>query len=245
MLLDAAAAKMVNLDKNALKYNISWTWICPRDFNCESSAHNKDKFAIKNSQLPKVTSDLKYLKSYDFALQIRSGYGAFNGLPYLQRVFGVTWLGPPSNVKLIFAKVNSMSQRLVVALNISNQDWFKSIAIKWSLAGTNSETNDVVKRMNKDSAFLNSDNKIKFIVDKDSFTRQGKYRVKLELLSTDFNGIKIYEKYEEVSIVSGPYGGSLSIDSPQGSALVYEFTIKAENWKSNAKTKELRYQYFY
>lgn len=178
-------------------------------------------------------------------LQVRSGYSLLGGQPFLQRVFAVAWLGPPKNVRIVYNKLNSVSKELTVLLNVTDTAWFGSIAIKWSLEGTNGDTANVVNRMDKAAAFLNSDNKIKFIVAKNRFTRSGQYRVRLRLYSKQFNNVQVYEDTVVVDMLSGPYSGGLSIDRQRGTPFVYEFTIRAQNWRSRAQPATIVYQYFY
>ena len=73
----------------------------------------------------------------------------------------------------------------------------------------------------------------------------GTYRFRLKLYSSEFKEVLVYETDQTFFIAGGPYGGSFTIDQLEGPALLYEFTLKNEGWKSYVQPDTLKYQFFY
>lgn len=92
---------------------------------------------------------------------------------------------------------------------------------------------------------MNSDTRRRFVVAQDTFTRMGFYRFRLQLYSAEFDTIKVYETTKTFKMADGPYAGRLTVDRQEGAALVYQFTIRADGWKSHVDPPNLTYQYFY
>lgn len=52
LTLDGSAAKMINTDSSYPRsYNVSWSWVCPKCFNCQNMATADGKLVMKNIML--------------------------------------------------------------------------------------------------------------------------------------------------------------------------------------------------
>lgn len=247
LVLDGSSAGIINADNSlGLTYNVSWTWICPTCFNCQGMTQDDGRrLVMKNISLESACGDWGYLKPFDFTLQVRSGFVGLDGRAFIQRKFGVTWLGPPPSVEISYPTVNSLNQPLNI--EIADAEWLNFVEILWTLEGTDRETNDAVQQLysEKDSYFLNSDQRRIFVIAKDSFSKMGTYRFRLKLYSAEFKGVLVYEADRTFFMAEGPHGGDFSVDRLEGPALLYEFTLTAENWQSYVEPGTLKYQYFY
>ena len=247
LVLDGSAATIINDDSRlGLNYNMTWTWICPMCFNCQGMTWDNDKKLIfRNISLASTCGDWAYLKSFDFTLQVRTGFVGLNGSAFIQRKFGVTWLGPPPNVEINYPKVNSINQPVLI--EIVEADWLQFVDIYWYLEGTDQTTNGAVTQLyaNKDSYLLNADRRRQFQIAADSFSSMGTYRFRLKLFSSEFKEVLVYETDQTFFIAGGPHSGSFSIDRLEGPALLYEFTLSNEGWQSYVQPSTLKFQYFY
>lgn len=66
--------------------------------------------------------------------------------------------------------MNSISKELPIRLVLEDDSWLSQIGIKWSLEGTDAQTNDVVSKISAKNAYLNSDTNIGFIVARNTLT---------------------------------------------------------------------------
>jgi hypothetical protein len=73
----------------------------------------------------------------------------------------------------------------------------------------------------------------------------GTYRFRLKLYSAEFKDALVYEADRTFFMAEGPYGGNFRVDRLEGPALLYEFTLTAEDWQSYVEPGTLKYQYFY
>ena len=119
--------------------------------------------------------------------------------------------------------------------------------MQWDIEGVSGTQRKVAINMDETVAFINGDDNIKFIVDKNQLTIAGEYRVVLRLYAFEFSDTLVYESKNTFKMVSEPYGGTLTIDKSQGDALVYKYSIKAESWESYDSRYDdiLIYQFFY
>lgn len=69
------------------------------------------------------------------------------------------------------------------------------------------------------------------MVAANSISVAGNYTVHLRLYSTEFPSVLIYNTSVSVTMVAPPLGGQLTINRETGTALYYEYTVRAVDWR--------------
>jgi hypothetical protein len=170
-------------------------------------------------------------------VQIKTGYSLQTDAAYYEKKFNVTWIGPPKDVKVSFTEKNPVSQRIQLELSLRNDEgedleWFDSVAIEWSVTGSDDETNAVASSLNETSAFINGNDNHLFIIDRNVLYVGGTYQVYMTLFAKDYDNVWVEEAVSVIQTIAGPQGGTLSIDVSQGdSALQYLFTLTTSGWE--------------
>ena len=68
-----------------------------------------------------------------------------------------------------------------------DQRWFANVAVEWSVFGTDSDTKTAAAKLVPDTDFVNSNDRILFVINRNSFQVTGRYRVRLRLFSRIFS----------------------------------------------------------
>ena len=103
--IDASQAEVINSEVGP--GSLKWTWHCPKGFDCSQIDLESQELRISSSQLSSL-GEIMFLKEYLFIVQVGSGYGLPSGQPFVERVLGVTWLGPPDSVAIQSTDLNSI-----------------------------------------------------------------------------------------------------------------------------------------
>lgn len=73
LYIDLSSAEVINADGNEDLYTLSYEWFCPAEYDCSEIARTGPTFAILSNELRAMT-EVEYLRSYEFMVQIKSGY---------------------------------------------------------------------------------------------------------------------------------------------------------------------------
>jgi hypothetical protein len=102
--------------------------------------------------------------------------------------------------------------------------------------GTDTPTWQSARGLVPASDYVNSDDRIKFILAAHSLNATGDYRIYLRLTAKDFDQPLVFQSYEDITVVAAPSAGSLQIDRDIGFALSSEYTVSAPKWSGYSST---------
>ena len=107
----------------------------------------------------------------------------------------MTWLGPPKNVTIIHKEGPfSSSKEIDISVEVEDQAWFSESRIHWVIYGTDTPTWDIARAIDPDTAYVNSDDRIRFRINKHILTATGDYRIYLRLYAKRFDQPLVFQQ---------------------------------------------------
>lgn len=96
----------------------------------------------------------------------------------------------------------------------------------------------MARALNATTDYKNSNNQIKFILNKNTLTAHGKYQVYLRLYAKKFDKPLVFFTSRSFEIVTNPFAGQLRVEKKVSPGAAPAYELWAPNWVSYSRGSE-------